>query len=212
MQGEHYNPSGQRDSLPPGNMDPALMGSTTHFAVADRDGNVVTLTQSLGSGYGSGIAIGDTGIFLNNVANWFDVGHDVDIPNLIGPGRLVEWCPTPSQVFKDGEFFLSIGTPGGYGIPQTTTQMLMNVLDHGMNVQQAIEAPRFKCTIGRSVEMEERFPPALRDGLAGRDHDVVVLQPWDRGVGGAQGIMVDRAGGTFSGGADPRRDGYAIGW
>ncbi len=212
VQGEHYNPSGQDDALSPGNMDSALKGSTTHFAVADSDGNVVTLTQSLGSGYGSGIAIGDTGIFLNNVANWFDVGHDVDIPNLIGPGRLVEWCPAPSQVFKDGKFFLSIGTPGGYGIPQTTTQMLMNVLDHGMNVQQAIEAPRFKCTVGRSVEMEERFDPVLRDRLASRGHNVVALLPWDRGVGGAQGIMVDQSRGTFSGGADPRRDGYAMGW
>jgi gamma-glutamyltranspeptidase/glutathione hydrolase len=90
--------------------------------------------------------------------------------------------------------------------------MLMHVLDFGMNVQQAIEAPRFKCTIGRSVELEERFSPDVRERLAGRGQQVVVLEPWDRGVGGAQGIMVDQAAGILSGGADPRRDGYAMGW
>ena len=212
VQGEHYNPQAQNDAQLPGNMDPSLMGSTTHLAVADSEGNVVTLTQSLGSGFGSGIAIGKTGIFLNNVANWFDVAPDMEIPNKIGPRRLVGWCPTPAQVFKDGKFYLSIGTPGGYGIAQTTAQMLMHVLDFGMNVQQAIEAPRFKCTIGRSVEMEERFASDVRDRLASRGHDIVVLEPWSRGVGGAQGIMVDQTAGTLSGGADPRRDGYAMGW
>ena len=212
VQGEHYNPQAQNGAQLPGNMDPSLMGSTTHLAVADSEGNVVTLTQSLGSGFGSGIAIGETGIFLNNVANWFDVAPDMEIPNRIGPRRLVEWCPTPAQVFKDGRFYLSIGTPGGYGIAQTTAQMLMHVLDFGMNVQQAIEAPRFKCTIGRSVEMEGRFSPDVRNRLSSRGHDIVALEPWSRGVGGAQGIMVDQTAGTLSGGADPRRDGYAMGW
>ena len=95
VQGERYNPQASEDILLPGVMDPALLGSTTHLAVADKDGNVVTLTQSLGSGFGSGIAIGDTGIFLNNVANWFDLGPAGNGPNIIGPRRLVEWCPTP---------------------------------------------------------------------------------------------------------------------
>ncbi len=212
VQGEQYNPNASEGSLLPGRMDPALLGSTTHLAVADCEGNVVTLTQSLGSGFGSGIAIGDTGVFLNNVANWFDISDGKDVPNKIGPRRLVDWCPTPAQVFKDGDFFLSIGTPGSYGIAQTTTQMIMNVLDFGMNVQQAIEAPRFKCIEGRTVEMESRFSPEVLAELARRGHDVKVLEPWSRVVGGAQGIMVDQANGVLSGGADPRRDGYAIGW
>ena len=212
VQGEQYNPNASEDSLLPGRMDPALLGSTTHLAVADSEGNVVTLTQSLGSGFGSGIAIGNTGIFLNNVANWFDISDGKDVPNKIGPRRLVDWCPTPAQVFKDGDFFLSIGTPGSYGIAQTTTQMIMNVLDFGMNVQQAIEAPRFKCIEGRTVQMESRFSPNVLAELARRGHDVQVLEPWSRVVGGAQGIMVDQTNGVLSGGADPRRDGYAIGW
>ena len=212
VQGEQYNPQPPMDSLLPGKIDPALLGSTTHLAVADSEGNVVTLTQSLGSGFGSGIAVGDTGIFLNNVANWFDISPNENVPNRIGPGRLVDWCPTPAQVFKDGEFFLSIGTPGSYGIAQTTAQMIMHVLDFGMNVQQAIEAPRYKCIAGRSVEMESRFSPEVLADLRSRGHDVQVLEPWSRVVGGAQGIMVDQANGVLSGGADPRRDGYAMGW
>ena len=212
VQGEHYNPQAAEHALLPGKMDPALMGSTTHMAVADREGNVVTLTQSLGSGFGSGIAIGDTGIFLNNVANWFDLAPAGESPNIIGPRRLVEWCPTPAHVLKNGKLFLSIGTPGGYGIAQTTAQMLMHVLDYDMTVQQAIEAPRFKITAGRSVEMEERFSPEVRAKLAHRGHQIDVVEPWSRGVGGAQGIMVDQKAGSFSGGADPRRDGYAMGW
>ena len=124
----------------------------------------------------------------------------------------MEWCPTPTQVFKDGKFYLSIGTPGGYGIAQTTAQMLMHVLDFGMNVQQAIEAPRFKCTIDRFVEMEVRVSPGIRDELARRRYDIVALEPWSRGVGGAQAGMIDLITGVFRGGAGPHRDGYAMDW
>ena len=210
--GERYNPDSPEDALAPGRVDAALTGSTTHFSVADGEGNVVSLTQSLGTGFGSGIAIGDTGIFLNNMAAWFDLAPPGESPNIIGPGRLVEWCPAPVQILKDGRFFLSIGTPGGYGIMQTTSQMLMHQLEFGMNVQQAIEAPRFKCTVGRCVEMEERFPVEVREELSRRGHEIDVVESWSRSVGGAQGILVDQDAGSFSGGADPRRDGYALGW
>ncbi len=90
--------------------------------------------------------------------------------------------------------------------------MVIYVLNYGMNVQQAIEVPRFESTIGRFVEMEERVSPEIRAELARRGHDIVVLQPWSRGVGGAQAIMIDRASGVFRGSAGPRRDGKAMGW
>ena len=212
VQGERYNPDPPRDHMASGRLDPALTGSTTHFAVADREGNVVTLTQSLGAGFGSGIAAGDTGIFLNNMADWFDLAPEGESPNIIGPGKLVEWCPAPIQVLKDGVFTFSIGTPGGYGIPQTTSQMLMHLLEFQMHIQQAIEAPRFKCTVGTRVEMEERFSSDVRQELSGRGHEIDMVDTWSRSVGGAQGIMVDQGTGSFSGGADPRRDGYVMAW
>ena len=212
VHGERYNSDAPEDSLTLGRMDPALTGSTIHFAVADGEGNVVSLTQSLGSGFGSGIAVGDTGIFLNNMADYFDLAPPGESPNIIGPGRLVEWPPAPTLTFKDGQFFLSMGTPGGYWILQTTSQMLMHVLEFGMNVQQAIEAPRFKCTTGKRVEMEKRFPTSVRQELERRGHEIDLIEDWSRSVGGAQGILRDKESGTFSGGADPRRDGYAMGW
>ncbi|MBI4305468.1 MAG: gamma-glutamyltransferase, partial [Chloroflexi bacterium] len=104
-------------------------GLTTHFAAADSEGNVVTVTQTLGSGFGSGVIAGDTGIFLNNMCFFFDVDPKAPSPNLIAGGKRVDLCLSPVQVFKDGKIRLSIGTPGGYGILQTTLQMLHHFLD-----------------------------------------------------------------------------------
>ena len=208
--GEHYTNSGPVNALTPGSPQEFDGGMTTHFAVADRDGNVVTITQTLGGGFGSAVAMGDTGLFLNNMCYWFDL--EEGSPNLIGPGKRVDLVVAPTQTFKDGKFYLSMGTPGSYGILQTTPQFVTNVLDFGMNPQEAIEAPRFKCVAGRQVDMEERFPVQVRQALQDLGHEVNVLEPWSMSVGGAQGIQVDADSGVLQGGADPRRDGYAIGW
>lgn len=210
VSGEHFTRQVPTGSLLAGSPDEFDGGMTTHFAAADRDGNVVTVTQTLGGGFGCAVAPGDTGIFLNNMSFWFDL--EEGSPNLIGPGKRVDFCLAPTQTLRDGKFFLSIGTPGGWGILQTTAQFLMHVLDYGMNVQAAIEAPRFRCVEGRQVEMEERFPPQVRRALEDMGHDVGVVEAFSMSVGGCHGIRVDTAQGVFQGGADPRRDGFAIGW
>ena len=210
VSGEKYAIERPEGALRPGTPEEFDGGMTTHFAVADRDGNVVTVTQTLGGGFGSGIAVGDTGIFLNNMGSYFDL--EEGSPNLIGPGKLVDFVIAPTQTFRDGKIYLSMGTPGSWGILQTTPQLLMNVLDFGMNVQQAIESPRFRYYTGRHVKMEERFPPHVRATLESWGHEVEVLEPWARSVGGAQAIQIDAEAGVFQGGADPRRDGYALGW
>ena len=208
--GEHYSRKVPEGSLTPGSPEEFDGGVTTHFAVADRDGNVVSITQTLGGGFGSAAAAGDTGIFLNNMCYWFDV--EEGSPNLIGPGKRVDFVVAPTHTFRDGKFVLSMGTPGSWGILQTTPQFLMNVLDFGMNVQEAIEAPRFRCYTGRRVEMEERIPAHVRRALQDLGHEVAPIEPWSASVGGAHGIRVDMDAGVFQGGADPRRDGFAIGW
>lgn len=208
--GEHYAQDRIVGVLKPGSPEEFDGGMTTHFSVADRDGNVVTVTQTLGGGFGSGAAVGDTGIFLNNMAEYFDL--DEGSPNQIGPGKRVDFVVAPVQVFRGNQFHLSMGTPGSYGILQTTPQFVMNVLDFGMTVQQAIEAPRLKVTRGRNVQMEERFPCHVRKSLEKAGHEIEVIEAWSMSVGGAQGIMVDEDHGTFQGGADPRRDGFALGW
>ena len=212
VMGERWEKEKLAGSLTPGLHGGRNNGSTTHFSVADRDGNVVTVIQTLGAGFGSGIAIEDTGIFLNNMANWFEIDPECTTPNLIAPWKRVEFCVAPTQVLKDGKFFLSIGTPGGHGILQTTTQMLMYILDFGMNIQQAIEAPRFHYCEGTRVEMEERFPIDVRASLQELGHKVDLIEAWSMGVGGAQGIRVNSQQGVLQGGADPRRDGYAVAW
>lgn len=210
VSGERYSEERSIGALTPGSPSQFDGGMTTHFVVADREGNVVTITQTLGGGFGSGAAVGGTGVFLNNMASYFEL--EESSPNRIGPGKRVDFVVAPTQTLRDGEFCLSMGTPGSWGILQTTPQILINVLEFGMDVQQAIEAPRFRYFRGRNVKMEERFPLHLRRDLEKRGHEVDVIESWSRVVGGAQGIMVDRAHGTFQGGADPRRDGYALGW
>ena len=181
---------------------------TTHFACADAGGMVVSVTQTLGVPFGSGFAVPGTGIVLNNILKWMD--RDPGSPNVVRPGRKAGTMMSPTQVFRDGAFLVSIGTPGSYGILQTTPQMLLNVLEFGMNVQEAIEAPRVRVYRDRLVDAEARIEPDVRDGLARRGHDVNVIADWSWIVGGGQGIMRDAASGALMAGADPRRDGYAL--
>ena len=208
--GEHHSRQVPDGSLRAGSPEEFDGGMTTHFAVADRDGNVVSVTQTLGGTFGSALASGDTGIFLNNMCYWFDL--DEESPNVIGPGKRVDFVVAPTQTFKDGRFLLSMGTPGSWGILQTTPQFLMNVLDFGMNVQEAVEAPRFRYVSGLNVEMEERLPAHVRRALVDLGHQVTIIEPWSMSVGGAHAIQADADAGIFQGGADPRRGGAAIGW
>ena len=152
-----------------------------------------------------------TGIALNNFMHWYD--REPQSPNAIAPLKKLEMCLSPAQVWDEGGLRLLIGTPGGHGILQTTPQMIMNVLDHNMNVQAAIEAPRLTATeSGYGVNVETRIPDAVLVELERRGHQFNRLGDWSAGVGGGQGIMVDPDSGAFMGGADPRRDGYAMGW
>jgi gamma-glutamyltranspeptidase/glutathione hydrolase len=181
---------------------------TTHFACADAEGMVVSVTQTLGAPFGSGFAVPGTGIVLNNILKWAD--RDPASPNVLRPGRKSGTMMSPTQVFRDGTFRLSIGTPGSYGILQTQPQMLLNVLEFDMNVQEAIEAPRVRVYRDRLVDAEGRIDAATRAGLAARGHQVNVLDDWSWVVGGGQGIARDPDSGAWMAGADPRRDGYAL--
>ena len=208
--GEQFDGMIPSGAVKAGSPDAFDGGMTTHFAAADSDGNVVSVTQTLGGGFGSAVAPGDTGLFLNNMAHWFDLEEGA--PNRLAGGKRVDFCLAPTQTFRDGRFYASLGTPGSWGILQTTPQFIMNVLDFGMNPQEAIEAPRLRVFEGRRVVMEERYPAPVRAALSAKGHEIDLADPFAPTVGGAQGIVQDRASGTFQGGADPRRDGAAIGF
>jgi gamma-glutamyltranspeptidase/glutathione hydrolase len=208
--GDTYNPQEQQGELQPGDPLPWMKNEcTTHFDTIDADGNAVACTQSLGSGFGSAMVVPGTGVALNNFMRWFD--REPHSPNAIGPKKKNEMCVSPAQVWDKDGLRLLIGTPGSYGILQTTPQMILNVLDHGMNVQAAIEAARCKATRGFQVDIETRVPAEVRAQLEQRGHRMVELGDWSPGVGGGQGIHVDPQTGAFMGGADPRRDGLALG-
>ncbi|HEX9186478.1 MAG TPA: gamma-glutamyltransferase [Vicinamibacteria bacterium] len=181
---------------------------TTHFACADAEGTVVSVTQTLGAPFGSGFAVPGTGLVLNNILKWADL-HPGS-PNRLGPGRKAGTMMSPTQVYRDGAFCLSIGTPGSYGILQTQPQMLLNALEFEMNVQEAIEAPRVRAYRDRLVDAEGRISAETREALGRRGHQVNALDEWSWVVGGGQGIARDLESGAYSAGADPRRDGYAL--
>jgi gamma-glutamyltranspeptidase/glutathione hydrolase len=181
---------------------------TTHFACADSEGTVVSVTQTLGVAFGSGFVVPGTGLLLNNILKWSD--RDPASPNVLRPGRKAGTMMSPTQVFRDGAFALSIGTPGSYGILQTQPQMLLNVLEFGLNVQEAIEAPRARVYRDRLVDAESRIAEDTRAALERRGHRINVIEDWSWVVGGGQGIVRDPESGALMAGADPRRDGYAL--
>jgi gamma-glutamyltranspeptidase/glutathione hydrolase len=207
IDGERYQRSMNVGNLKPG--DPGLKESTTHFNVVDSEGNAVSCTQSLG-GFGCGVVVPDTGILLNDFLYWFDL--DADSPNVVAPHKKVEMCLSPGMIWKNGKVFSCIGTPGSHGIMETTPQFMNNMMDFGMSVQAAIEAPRVRPQEGARIIAEGRIDDDVLAGLAARGHLVEKLPDFSMAFGGAQGIMIDPDEGTFTGGADPRRDGYALGW
>jgi gamma-glutamyltranspeptidase/glutathione hydrolase len=113
-------------------------------------------------------------------------------------------------VDADGQPVLGIGTPGSFGILQTTLQILLNRLVFGLNIQSSIEAPRVRAFERTRVEIESRIPESVRSALAAKGHSVHPLEQWTWHVGGAHGIARDPSTGMFSAGADPRRDGQAV--
>ncbi|HYB41098.1 MAG TPA: gamma-glutamyltransferase [Candidatus Methylomirabilis sp.] len=207
-EGERFNPSALPGQIAEGHPADFANEQTTHFACADAEGTVVSVTQTLGMPFGSGFAVPGTGLVLNNILKWTD--RDPASPNALRPGRKAGTMMSPTQVFRDGAFVLSVGTPGSYGILQTQPQMLMNALDFGMSLQEAIEAPRVRVYRDRLVDAEGRIGADARDALARRGHQINALEDWSWVVGGGQGIARDLESGALMAGADPRRDGYAL--
>ncbi len=208
--GERYSAEVPSGAILPGDPYGYQREHTTHLSVVDKEGNAASITQTLGSPFGSGFLAGETGILLNNLLMWNDL--EPQSPNVLAPHRTVETRMAPTQVFREGRLLVAIGTPGSYGIPQTTPQMLLNLLEYGMNIQAAIEAPRVRVYRDRAVDAEARIPSEVRTALEARGHVIRELPEWSWVVGGGQGVWVDPVSGAMAGGADPRRDGYAMGW
>jgi gamma-glutamyltranspeptidase/glutathione hydrolase len=181
---------------------------TTSFSIGDRDGNLVCVTQSLGSPFGSGVVVPGTGLCLNNFLYWVDVNPKS--PNRTKPGDALPMCMSPSISMRDGKPVLALGTPGSYGILQTQVQAMVQYLAFGRPLQDAIEQPRARLWDGRAVEPEARFDPAVLEALGGRGHQIQMGDAWTMRVGGMHAVAVDPATGLMTGACDPRRDGYVV--
>jgi gamma-glutamyltranspeptidase/glutathione hydrolase len=211
VMGERYTDNPPEGSIEAGVPATYLSGETTHFSAADSSGNVFSITHTLGAAFGSAVVAGKTGFLLNNNIDLMDIATGSGSNLLVAPGKRPGSNMAPIQIFKDGKFILSIGTPGSYGIPQTTTQMILNYIEFGMTVQEALEAPRFRVMGGKRLNMEDRIPEQSRQGLLSRGHELGSYGQWSTEVGGGHAIACDPTTGVLMGGADPRRDGYAVG-
>jgi gamma-glutamyltranspeptidase / glutathione hydrolase len=180
---------------------------TTSFSIADRDGNAVCVTQSLGSPFGCAVVVPEHGVCINNFLYWGEAAAGTR--NHLAPGAPLALPLAPSIATRDGEPVLALGTPGSYGICQTQSQVMVQHVGYGLSLQDAIDEPRARLWDGRLVLVESRIAPATIDGLRARGHQVDVGPPWEKMlVGGMQGIVRDPATGVLAGACDLRRDGY----
>jgi gamma-glutamyltranspeptidase/glutathione hydrolase len=191
---------------------PRVQGDTIAIVTADREGNAVSLIQSLYYEFGAAVVAGDTGVLLQNRGTFFSL--DPSHPNCLAPRKRPAHTLIPSMYLVDGRPRLVYGTMGGEGQPQTQAALVTRVIDRGLGPQAAIEAPRWLLgrTWGettRALRLEARFPADVVVSLRERGHDVRTVEPWSDLMGHAQMIEIRDDG--LRGGSDPRADGAALG-
>jgi gamma-glutamyltranspeptidase len=205
------DPTRARADVAPG----SFTGDTIYLCAADGDGNAVSLIQSNYMGFGSGVVVDDTGIVLHNRGALFTL--DPARVNALAPRKRPLHTLIPSLALRDGRLAVVFGAMGGDGQPQTHLQVYSALARFGMNIQAAIEMPRWvhgaRPDSGEVVaRFEDRWPAETLANLAARGHAVVTVPPYDPLMGYAQGITFDPATGVMAGGADPRAESAAAGW
>jgi gamma-glutamyltranspeptidase / glutathione hydrolase len=194
-------------------------GDTSYIGVVDRQRNAVTFTPSLHSGFGTKVVIGDLGFALNCRGDYFSLvaGH----ANALAPGKRPRSTLQGTLVTKDGELFMITGCPGGDNQNINTMQTLLNIVDFGMNVQQAIEAPRWTTRAFPAsptphtmypgdLQVEDRIPQAVRAELLSRGHKLSVSGAFS--IGSNAAIVSDAGKSIVAAGADPRNSAHALAW
>jgi gamma-glutamyltranspeptidase / glutathione hydrolase len=182
---------------------------TTYLSVVDREGNMVSLIQSNYAAFGSGIVAPGTGFVLHNRGGLFTL--DASSPNALAGHKRPRHTIIPGFAQK-GDVRMAFGIMGGWNQAQAHAQFIANIADFKMNIQAAMEAPRFtKYTFsGCDVQMENRIAGNVRNELTARGHKIQVLGMFSSQVGGGQVVMRDFAAGVNYGGSDPRKDGQAV--
>jgi gamma-glutamyltranspeptidase/glutathione hydrolase len=183
-------------------------GCTTHLSVMDQAGNMAAVTKTLNNFFGCAVTVPGTGILLNDTMD--DFVPSPGSVNSVGPGKrpFSSCCPT-LVLDPEGRPFLSVGSPGSLRIFPTVAQILSNVIDFGMNIAEAINAPRLFQADRGELEVEGRISVTAYNGLVGLGHSVLIREDWDKFFGGAQAVLLDPGSRILTGSGDPRRDGRA---
>jgi gamma-glutamyltranspeptidase/glutathione hydrolase len=187
----------------------APASDTTYLSVVDREGNIVSLIQSLYDHFGSGVVVDNYGFTLQNRGGLFvlDPAH----PNALAPHKRPFHTLIPAFMEK-GDIHIGFGIMGGLNQAQAHAQFVSNMVDHGMNIQLALEAPRFtRKKFGVcEVQIENRIPPAVRDALTARGHQLKVMGDFSSDMGGGQAVIHNSTTRVNFGASDPRKDGAAV--
>ena len=194
-------------------------GDTSYIAMVDKDRNVVSFEPSLHSLFGTGVVMGNTGIIFNCRGDYYSLVRGE--ANALEPGKRPRSTLQSTLVMKDGQPFMITGSPGGDDQVMITIQTLVNVIDFGMNIQQAIEAPRWSThsfpaspfphtMVPGDMAVEERISETTQKDLIARGHKLRVAPPWS--LASSAGIIIDARTGVLSAGADPRVEAYDWAW
>ena len=199
--------------------DADFKGDTSYIAIVDKDRNMVSFEPSLHSVFGTGVVMGNTGIIFNCRGDYYSLVRGE--ANALEPGKRPRSTLQSTLVMKDGQPFMITGSPGGDDQVMVTMQTLVNVIDFGMNVQQAIEAPRWSTSsfpsspfphtmVPGAMAVEDRIPETTQKELIARGHKLRVAPPWS--LASSAAIIIDAKTGVLSAGADPRVEAYAWAW
>jgi gamma-glutamyltranspeptidase/glutathione hydrolase len=186
-----------------------MSGNTVYLSVVDREGNIASLIQSVYQHFGSGVVVDDYGFALQNRGGLFEL--DPAHPNALAPRKRPYHTINPAFMEK-GDVHIGFGIMGGLNQTPAHAQFVSNVVDHGMSIQMALEAPRFtKLKFGGcDVLIENRVTPQVRDALKAKGHELTVTGDFSNQMGGGQAVIYNSATGVKYGASDPRKDGAAV--
>ena len=180
-------------------------GGTTHFCVWDKNNNIVSATQSIGYQFGCGEIAGNTGLFMNDRTWWMAINKS---PNMIQPNKRCNIGHAPIIVFKNNKPYLTVGSPGGFGIIQYLFQVMSHVLNYGIDLQTAIDLPRFRVSNNfKDVFIEDRFKSLSKN----KNYNIKSFSEWTDIVGGVEGIVKNPSG-NYLNCYDVRRNSQASGF
>ncbi len=183
--------------------------STTHFSIADSEGNLAAVTRTVNHYFGSCAVPEGTGFFLNDQMADFSI--DPESPNAPAGGKIPLSSMSPTFILKDGKPVAVVGSPGGTRIISSVVQIISKLIDHGLDLESAVNSPRFGDDTADCIIYESRIPKETIEALEAMGHKTKAYPQWHRIMGSLNSVML-LPDGSFEGAADPRRDGKAVGY